>query len=132
MKDFAKEVLSSLDTASVATVLGLYGNLGAGKTTFTQNIASVLGISDSVLSPTFVIMKIYDLSGQKWKHLIHIDAYRIEDERELLNLGWQEMIQDPNNLILIEWPEKVSGCMPKHHKLIFNILNEDGREITYE
>ncbi len=113
-----------------ATVVGLYGNLGAGKTTLTQSIARVLGVGETVTSPTFVIEKIYELAGQKFTHLIHIDAYRIEKSEELLRLGWQEIVSDSQNLILIEWPEKVSDIMPKHIKVVLKTIeDETSREI---
>jgi tRNA threonylcarbamoyladenosine biosynthesis protein TsaE len=128
---FASDFIQNLlPKDNVATVVGLYGNLGAGKTTLTQSIARVLGISETVTSPTFVIEKIYELTDKKFTHLIHIDAYRIEKSEELLHLGWQDIISDPGNLILIEWPERVADIMPEHIKLSLKTLeNETSREI---
>lgn len=98
-----------------ATVVALSGELGAGKTTLTQEIARQLGIKENVNSPTYVIMKKYKipLSTSHFRFLIHIDAYRLESEQELEKLGWQEIIADPENLILIEWPERVKKLIPK-------------------
>ena len=109
-----------------ATVIGLQGELGSGKPYFVKNLAKMMGIAEHVVSPTFVIMKMYDIdpstsSGQAWhrfKKLIHIDAYRLEKEEELLNLGWEKLLADQENLVLIEWPEKVEGIMPKDSKRI--------------
>jgi tRNA threonylcarbamoyladenosine biosynthesis protein TsaE len=128
---FASDFIQNLTPkTNGATVVGLYGNLGAGKTTLTQSIARVLGVGETVTSPTFVIEKIYELAGQKFTHLIHIDAYRIEKSEELLRLGWQEIISDSQNLILIEWPEKVSDIMPKHIKVVLKTIeDETSREI---
>lgn len=113
-----------------ATIVGLYGNLGAGKTTFTQSVCKALGVTDTVTSPTFVIEKIYELTNKNFTHLIHIDAYRIEKSSELISLGWKEITTDKNNLILIEWPEKVSDIMPEHIKISLKPLeNETSREI---
>lgn len=128
---FASDFIQNLTPkTNSATVVGLYGNLGAGKTTLTQSIARVLGISETVTSPTFVIEKIYELMDKKFTHLIHIDAYRLEKSEELLRLGWQDIISDPNNLILIEWPEKVLEIMPEHIKISLKTLeNETSREI---
>ncbi len=113
-----------------ATVVGLYGNLGAGKTAFTQCVARMLGVEEKVLSPTFVIMKIYELREKKFQHLIHIDAYRMDSADELAALGWQEIISDPKNLILIEWPERVSAIIPKHIKVNFEAVDsENSRKI---
>jgi tRNA threonylcarbamoyladenosine biosynthesis protein TsaE len=128
---FASDFIQNLTPkTNGATVVGLYGNLGAGKTTLTQSIARGLGVGETVTSPTFVIEKIYELAGQKFTHLIHIDAYRIEKSEELLRLGWQEIISDSQNLILIEWPEKVSDIMPKHIKVVLKTIeDETSREI---
>ncbi len=128
---FANDFISGLSPKpDSATVVGLYGNLGAGKTTLTQSVARVLGISETVTSPTFVIEKIYELTDKKFTHLIHIDAYRLEKSEELLHLGWQDIISDPHNLILIEWPERVADIMPEHIKISLKTLeNETSREI---
>ena len=109
-----------------ATVIGLQGELGSGKTTFAQAFGKVMGVKEDMQSPTFVIMKLYNIdpstsSGQAWhrfKKLIHIDAYRIEKEEELLKQGWEELIKNSENLILIEWPERVEGLIPKDSKRI--------------
>ncbi len=128
----AKEVLEKITPKSDrATILGLYGNLGAGKTTFTKAIAKFLGVEEIITSPTFVIEKVYELTNQKFSHLIHIDAYRLDSEQELLSLGWNEIIRDPKNLILIEWPERVLGIMPEHIKVEFEVgQSENSRKIN--
>lgn len=110
----------------VATVVGLYGNLGAGKTSFTQMLAKSLGVEEKVVSPTFVIEKIYELDDQDFSHLIHIDAYRMDSSDELKHLGWQEIISNPQNLILIEWPERVADIMPEHIKITLEPLENEG------
>jgi len=61
--------------------------------------------------------------------LIHIDAYRIEKSSELLHLGWRDIISDPNNLVLIEWPERVVDIMPEHIKVNLSHVSENSREI---
>lgn len=121
--DFIKNISPKSDSAFV---VGLSGDLGAGKTAFTKCIAKSLGVEETVTSPTFVIEKIYELENQKFSHLIHIDAYRLESGEELLNLGWQRIISDPKNLILIEWPEKVSSVMPEHTKMNLRALEIAG------
>jgi tRNA threonylcarbamoyladenosine biosynthesis protein TsaE len=121
--DFIKNISPKTD---FAFVVGLSGNLGAGKTAFTKCIAKSLGVEETVTSPTFVIEKIYELQNQKFSHLIHIDAYRLESGEELQNLGWQRIISDPKNLILIEWPEKVSSVVPEHVKMNLKALETAG------
>ncbi len=126
-EDFVKSLVPHADRA---VVVGLYGNLGAGKTTLTQSIATALGVVDTVTSPTFVIEKIYELTNRKFTHLIHIDAYRLEKSKELLHLGWKDIISDPHNLILIEWPERVADIMPEHIRVNLRALDEeDSREV---
>lgn len=123
-------VVTLVPKENMATVVGLYGNLGAGKTAFTQCVAKALGVGEKVLSPTFIIEKIYELTDQKFTHLIHIDAYRMDSSDELTHLGWQEIISNPKNLILIEWPERVADIMPEHVKINFKTLeNENYRDI---
>ena len=102
-----------------------------------QCIAKALGVGEKVLSPTFVIMKIYDItkiddisSKLNFDHLIHVDAYRMDSSDELLHLGWQEIISNPKNLILIEWPERVTDVMPEHTRVNLRVLSdENSREI---
>lgn len=134
MQQIAAEFITDIKSNSVsATVVGLYGDLGAGKTTFTQGAAKALGISETVVSPTFVIEKIYELqkndTEKKFTHFIHIDSYRLEKSEELLRLGWKEIISDPHNLIFIEWPERVEDIMPSHIKLMFSHVSEQVREL---
>lgn len=127
--DFVRDITPESKTA---TVVCLSGDLGSGKTTFTKAVAKALGIADTVTSPTFVIEKIYELSGQQFSFLIHIDAYRLERGEELVRLGWNEIISDPKNLILIEWPERVQEIIPQHARTIrFRGIDEESREIIF-
>ena len=108
----AKEIAAK--PADKARVIALNGNLGAGKTTFTQGFARALGIIDRIQSPTFVLMKIYSLKRKKnLKHLIHIDAYRIEKLREIEHLGLRELFNDKDAVILIEWANRIKKVLPK-------------------
>ena len=90
-----------------AVVVGLSGHLGAGKTAFVKAIAKEMGVEETVTSPTFVLMKIYETKNAKWPRLVHIDAYRLEQPEELAALQWETLVADPHNLIMIEWPENV-------------------------
>src|SRR4051812_11428104 len=131
--DIVREVLKTLRAkkGESATVVALSGDLGAGKTTLTQAIARELGIRETVISPTFVIMKIYELEKEAWKHLVHIDAYRLESSRELERLGWAEIIADPENLVLIEWPEKVPEAIPETaYRISLEHSSEEERTIS--
>ncbi len=128
-----KELVDSLTLGNQATVIALQGELGAGKTTFAQQVGKILGVEENMHSPTFVIMKVYDIDFHGFKNLIHIDAYRIEKEKELLHLGWGKIIQEPENLVLIEWPENVPGLIPENaRKILFKHVDENTREIHAE
>ena len=136
--DFAEQIYKGAPFAN-PIIIGLYGELGTGKTTFMKYFAEALGVKETIQSPTFVIMKSYNtsphlplgrsplsltrrgeeengsfLGGEVFEKLIHIDAYRIEKTAEMLNLGWEELISSPKNIICIEWPEKIRGIMPPH------------------
>ncbi len=132
MQRFAEQYCSSLVSDKQAVVVALFGDLGTGKTTFTQGLAKALGVTETVTSPTFVIEKIYKLDHQAFDHLIHIDAYRLEQSSELARLGWQDILSNPRNIIAIEWPEKVADIMPKDQRVLkFTFIDESTREIEY-
>jgi tRNA threonylcarbamoyladenosine biosynthesis protein TsaE len=91
------------------TVVALYGTLGAGKTRLVQAMAEALGIDRrQVVSPTFVLIQ--EHHGQK--SIYHIDAYRVRDEDEFLALGSDEYF-DSDGLVLVEWADRVLGCLPR-------------------
>ena len=129
----AEDFLNTISPSNKACVIALQGDLGAGKTAFSKAAGEILGVTENVTSPTFVIEKIYPINWKGFKNLIHIDAYRIEKDSELLHLGWEEIVQETENLVLIEWPENVSGIIPEDAKRInFKFIDEDTREISYE
>ena len=105
--DWLKEVSEGRAGADEALVVGLSGHLGAGKTAFVKAVAKALGIAEDVTSPTFVIMKLYDTAAGRFRRLVHIDAYRLERREELEALGFEDLVADPGNLIMVEWPENV-------------------------
>lgn len=118
-RKIAEEIFNKLKpTSKRATVFGLYGDLGSGKTTFVQFFCKIAGIKRRISSPTFVIMKRYPLKHRSYKNLFHLDAYRLKNENELYHLGWEDIISNPAHLIFIEWPENVLKALPKnHHKI---------------
>jgi len=115
-----------------ATVVALSGELGAGKTNLTQEIARQFGVKENIISPTFVIMKNYKITNKKFKNLIHIDAYRIETPDEFSHLNWKNIFSNKDNLILIEWPEKIAKIIPKNAiKVFLSHIDEETREIKF-
>lgn len=110
----------------------LRGDLGAGKTTFSQGFLRGLGVEGALTSPTFVVMKQYFIKNKtlNLKNVYHIDTYRVESE-DVLNLGWEEIISDKQNIILIEWPEKIKDIVPPNAIwLKFGAVDEEKRKIT--
>ena len=97
---------------SFAKILVLTGNLGAGKTTFVQGFAQGLGVKQRIVSPTFLIFRSYKLSSEIYKKLYHVDAYRIKKNRELLDLGFKEILSESRNIVLIEWGDKIKKILP--------------------
>lgn len=112
-RKLALAFVDAFEATDHAIVVALEGDLGAGKTTFSQFVGEALGVHDPIQSPTFLIEKIYELRKKPWQHLIHIDAYRLESPQELLDLGWQDIVARPENLILVEWADKVGPILPE-------------------
>lgn len=122
----------------VATVVGLSGELGSGKTAFTKCIASALGVSEVVTSPTFILEKVYviprgSIVGERFTKLVHIDAYRLHSGDDMRALDWEAILLDEHNLIFLEWPEQVKEALPKDMiQISFEYVNEGVRSISLE
>jgi tRNA threonylcarbamoyladenosine biosynthesis protein TsaE len=108
-------------------ILYLQGDLGSGKTTLTKSIAKALGINDfKIKSPTFNFIR-------KYGNLYHIDLYRVEEIDELLLMEIEEIMEDGNNIIIIEWAEKLEQIkLPKGIKIQMKYLDETSRSIEIE
>ncbi len=117
---FLAEIIKKHLPKRKALVVGMSGDLGTGKTTFVQSVARHLNIKNKITSPTFVIMKKYKIKNLKgYKFLFHLDAYRLKNEKELLFLGWEDIIGNKEHLVFIEWPENVSKVIPKGSRYIY-------------
>lgn len=110
----ARKLLAAMPGTSAATVVALRGELGAGKTTFTQGFAQTLGVTEQPKSPTFMLAKQYAIPGTPYS-LWHLDCYRLNDHRDLVTLDLHHLFTDPNVLMLIEWPERISNGLPRDH-----------------
>jgi len=116
-------------------IIALYGDLGSGKTTFVQGLAKGLGIKKRIISPTFVLVREHRIMNQESRimNLYHIDLYRIENVSEIKNLGLEEIMNDRNNIVAIEWAEKMGSLLPKKRLDIrFKYMDENKREIFIE
>lgn len=129
----AKEILQILEkkNASGAFVLALSGDLGVGKTAITKEIGKILKVKETIQSPTFVIMKVYNTIHDFFKKMIHIDAYRIEKEEELKVLNLDHIFLEKNTLVVIEWPENFKNRIPKD-ALFVSIKNISEKEREFK
>ena len=117
----AKEqaVLLSKQGEGKPLIIALEGELGAGKTTFTQAFAEALGAAEHLKSPTFVLMKHYSISAVAGYHtLYHLDCYRLNGSADLGPLGVKEILQQEGAIVLIEWAERVADILPRNHWVI--------------
>ncbi len=129
-KKLAQEILER-GVQSSAVVLALHGDLGAGKTTFLQGLAQGLKITEVVNSPTFVIMKKFAILQSGFQYFYHFDLYRLENEKDLEFLELEELLQDPKNIIAIEWPERMKSLPDKNIITIKSKhLGDNQRELT--
>ena len=112
-------------------ILGLTGNLGAGKTIFTKGLALGLGIKKNITSPTFVLMKVYPTKHQQIKFLVHIDAYRIKSAHDLIAIGADEYFKRADTITVIEWADKIKKILPKKTKFVKISINKTSRIINY-
>lgn len=124
IKNIAKSLIQKAKEKKVSVVT-LSGELGSGKTTLTKEVAKQLGVKEKIISPTFVIAKIYKTTDPKFKKLIHIDAYRLEKGEDLAKLGWPEWAQNEESLVILEWPEMVQSCILKEQILEVKLSHKD-------
>jgi tRNA threonylcarbamoyladenosine biosynthesis protein TsaE len=116
----------------VGGIITLSGDLGSGKTAFVQGFAQALGVKQRVLSPSYTLIRSYTVPDSE-STLYHIDLYRLEKTPSLDHLGLSEIFSQGNNYILIEWPDRLGGLLPKKHtniELLYISPNE--REIVIQ
>jgi tRNA threonylcarbamoyladenosine biosynthesis protein TsaE len=134
-KNFGAKIANKLATGhrppdTGAYVIALSGELGSGKTTFVQGFAKGLGINERILSPTFILMRLYELESKKF---YHVDLYRLENkiDKEMENLGLLDIFKDSENIVLIEWAEKAKETLPPNTVWVnFQRISENERKIT--
>lgn len=119
--------LASKLAKKIHGVIALSGELGAGKTTFVQGFAAGLGIKDKIISPTFVLIRQHKIPKSK-KLLYHIDLYRIE--KDFSQLGLEEILENTDNIVVIEWAEKLKNLPKGTIRIVIQKQREDERLIT--
>ncbi len=113
---FAADIAARLKKAphrAHAIVLALRGDLGSGKTTFTQAFLKAFGVRGRVTSPTFVLMQRYVLRDRWFKQAYHLDGYRLRTAADFRDIGLREILRDPHAIVLIEWPARARMMLPK-------------------
>ncbi len=128
-EDGLKEVAEAIiEATGRRTVVVFRGEMGAGKTTLIREIASQLGVGDTVTSPTFAIVNQYKGAGDR--NIYHFDFYRINDIREAYDFGYEEYFYS-GDLCLVEWPEKIEQLLPENVVTV-RITVDDETSRTFE
>jgi tRNA threonylcarbamoyladenosine biosynthesis protein TsaE len=121
---FAASLAPVLQTGEV---LLLHGDLGAGKTTFVQGLASALGAGESIQSPTFTIVAQHQT---RLGTLYHLDLYRLVDPDELESVGYEAFIDPVDGITVIEWPERAGDWLPNRYILVtFEYIDSESRRV---
>lgn len=119
--------------AKGAVVIALDGALGAGKTTFAQGFAEGLGVKEKVKSPTFVLVRSHALKKKsRFKAFYHADCYRLESEKDVNAIGLDEAMNNPENIVLVEWARRIKKTLPNDTiRVTFKYINERTRKISF-
>ncbi len=130
MYDLPAVAKSLLDNLGETTVVAFDGQMGAGKTTFIQNILRAMGIENTHGSPTYSLVNEY--KSPFYGSVFHFDLYRLNSEEEAFDIGIEEMIYG-GGICFIEWPDKVLHLLPENTLYVKIRLNEDlNRVFTWE
>ena len=118
-------------------VVCLEGDLGAGKTTFTQGLAAALGVAGRVTSPTFCLVQEHRRVG-RWESgkvallLVHMDLYRLRGEDDVLAIGWEDYLAE-GAILVVEWPERAGSLIPPtaKHVVFTHLDGEERRRVSF-
>lgn len=120
-------------TLKPGTLVTFQGDLGAGKTTFIQGLLAVCGADRPYVSPTFVLMKEYNLetpTSTGIRRIYHADAYRIERPEEFQTIGFLEWLEDPEGVVILEWPERIRNLLASRRtEIVIGLEGESDRRI---
>lgn len=130
--DFSIQELDSIadqliDLLQFPSVWALEGEMGAGKTTLVQRVLEKLGIEDFEGSPTYSLVNTYDLPDGRTVY--HLDLYRLKDFQEVLDIGIEEILEDPNATCWIEWPKKIEALFPQHTIWLYLSVTDKGNRL---
>jgi len=129
LDDLPQAAQQLLDFIADEKVVAFFGPMGSGKTTFIKSVCLLMGIDETVSSPTFSLVNEY--RNKKGEPVYHFDFYRIKNEREALDIGCEEYFYS-GHICLVEWPEKILNLLPKEIvRVTMNVENEN-RLITFQ
>ena len=126
--ELAKELAAELKPGDVVC---LEGDLGAGKTTFTQGLAAAMGVPGRVTSPTFCIVQEHRSSLESTL-LVHMDLYRLHGEDDVIAIGWEDYLAE-GAILVVEWPERAGSLVPAEarHVVFTHLDGEESRRIEF-
>lgn len=136
-EEIIKDIISGQKKGPI--FVGLVGDLGAGKTTFMKGVAEFFEVQETILSPTFVIQKIYEITEEnrqkenhEFKRLVHMDLYRLEDEKSLEAIKWEEYKSEEGNILFVEWPNQIwQNALTDMIEIKIEHAGEDRRKIIF-
>lgn len=134
-KELARKIISDGQRENAA-IVELKGDFGGGKTTFLQGFAKEIGVKEKILSPTFVLIKKFEIGKKNkkcFRFFYHLDCYRISKKEEILDMGFKKVISDPHNIVAIEWPQRIRGFLPKGAiHIFFSFMDKNERKVIIE
>lgn len=110
--------------------IALTGNLGAGKTVFVKGLAKALGINDNITSPTFVLLKVYNIKQRQIKRFVHVDCYRLEGKEDLYEIGLGDYLSNPENVVVIEWADRISNLPSNTIHIKMEYISDQERRLV--
>ncbi len=122
-KDILEAAQAFIEAMGNNTVFAIYGEMGAGKTTFIKAICHILNVREIVSSPTFAL--VYEYTSPEKGVIYHFDLYRIKNIEEMYDLGYEDYFFS-ENICFIEWPEKAEDLLPENAIKVFITVNPDG------
>ena len=126
--DLSRIVKQLISDFSANRVILFYGEMGVGKTTLIKFLCKELGVEEHTNSPTFSIVNEYLTSSEK--SIYHFDFYRIEEEEEVFDMGYEDYFYS-NNYCFIEWPEKIPNLLPNNVAKVILELDEDNNRVIF-
>ncbi len=106
-------------------IYSLIGDLGSGKTHFTKGFAKGLEIKSTITSPSFILMKVYKINKGKIKYFCHVDAYRLKQPQEIIEVGLKEYLDRKNTITVVEWADKIKKILNPYQQQIITFLFVD-------